>query len=90
MKNLLLLATVLSALVTSDVATARMGPPAAALQLLLPAQAATPVLRQASFQLPASTPGHPHEPGPYVLLSVAIGLVLLRMGSRQRSEKFKH
>jgi len=98
MKNLLLLGTVLSALITSDAATARMEEPPAVLQLLLPAPVtaapvSAPAVRQASYQRPAGAsarrqePG-PGEPAPHILLAVVIGLLLLRMRSSQHSETF--
>jgi len=96
MKNLLLLGTVLSALITSDAATARMEEPPAVLLLTVPLTAASapaPAVRQASYQRPADASARRQEPGlgepaPHILLAVVIGLLLLRMRSSQHSETF--
>lgn len=98
MKNLLLLGTVLSVLITSEAATARMEAEPAVLELLLTAAARispAPAIRQASFQTPAgASVRQPEtglgEPAPHVLLVVVVGLLLLRMRSGQPSEKFNN
>lgn len=88
MKNLLLTSTLLSVLITSDVATARTqaAPSIALMPVVLS-------ISQAGYQIPPGASPHAPEPGlgepaPHVLLAVAVGLLLLRMGSRRRSEKF--
>ncbi|KAB8036341.1 hypothetical protein [Janthinobacterium aquaticum] len=70
----------LSVLITSDVVTARTQ--AAPSIAVVPAAPAGASAREPEPGL--------NEPAPHVLLAVAVGLLLLRVGSGQRSEKFNH
>lgn len=90
MKNLLLTSALLSVLITSDVATARTQvAPSIAMVLAAPAIGQTSDRTAAGASSREPEPGL-GEPAPHVLLVVAVGLLLLRIGSGQRSEKFNN